>query len=244
MVGAPVGGVVAGEHVDERAEYVERAVRALGLSGRRLMRGDAGWRVMASADRRRRGRLLLSDGEVEALVKAGRLKAAETDVYVLADVAVVRMPELEPWAFIVASKREDARREGVGFAALAWRARRGNGPLTMRHLQAGLRLITDVEQRESSRGLTMDWDAGPVDRQRRSGTSGDLRAMAMKTSERVRQVKRHVSEYAFSLVWALCIEALPLRQVKAKFGIATRNIEGAVAEALEEVAAAYDRYVA
>ena len=236
---------IAGEHVDDRAEYVERAMRALALSGRRLMRMEAGWSVMANADRRGRGRLLLSDAEVEALVDAGRLSEAGAgpSAYVLADVVVMQAPKLEPWAFMVASQRSNARRQGIGFAALAWRARRGDGPLTMRHLQAGLRLITDVEQRETSRGLTMDWDAGPVDRQRRSGTSGGLRGLAMKTSERVRRVKRHMSADAFSLVWALCIEAKPLREIRAKFGIATRHMEGAMAEALEEVAVAYDRWV-
>lgn len=234
---------IAGEHVDDRAEYVERAMRALALSGRRLMRTEAGWTVMTSMDRRRRGRLLLSDAEVEALVEAGRLNAAEAGAYVLADVVVVQAPKLEPWAYIVASQRSTSRKHGVGFAALAWRARQGDGPLTMRHLRAGLQLITDVEQRETSRGLTMDWDAGPVDRKRRSGTSGGFRGLAVKTSERVRRVKRHMSADAFSLVWALCIEARPLREIRARFGIATRNTESAMAEALEEVAVAYDRWV-
>src|SRR5690606_9755937 len=117
--------------------------------------------------------------------------------------------------FMVASRREAARHGGRGFSALAWRARRGEGPLTMRHVEAGLRLIKDVEQRETSRGLTMDWDAGPVDRQRRSGTSGGFRGLAAKASERVLRLRRHMSVDGFSLVWALCVEAMPLRTLSA-----------------------------
>ena len=111
----------------------------------------------------------------------------------------------------------------------------------MRHVEAGLRLIQDVEQRENSRGLTMNWETGPVDRQRRSGTSGGFRGIAAKRSERIRRVKRFVSVDAFGLVWALCIEAMPIRALRERFGIARRQVDAVVAEALEEVALAYDR---
>lgn len=236
-----MSAVVIGDVVEDRAAHVERALRALDLSGRKLVRTREGWSVLLSADRRRRGRMLLTDAEVASLTERGVLRACEPDVYVLADVVVQPRPQIEPWAFIVATRREGARHGGRGFSALAWRARKGEGPLTMRHVEAGLRLIKDVEQRETSRGLTMDWDAGPVDRQRRSGTSGGFRGLAAKASERVRRLRRHMSVDGFSLAWALCVEAMPLRTLSARFGISKRHIEAVVAEALEEIAQAYDR---
>lgn len=236
-----MSGDVVERVVEDRAAYVARALRALELSGRRLVRTRTGWTVLMSADRRRRGRMELTDAEVTSLAESGRVRVLEPDVYVCGDVKVEPRPEIEPWAFIVASRRKAARTQGRGFAALAWRARKGEGPLTMRHVEAGLRLIKDVEQRESSRGLTMDWDAGPVDRQRRSGTSGGFRGLAAKASERVRRLRRHMSVDGFSLAWALCIEAMPLRTLSAKFGISKRHVEGVVAEALEEIARAYER---
>jgi hypothetical protein len=230
--------------LEDRASYIERVMRALSLSGRRLARTPAGWSVLVSADRRGRARLLLEDAEVRALAGAGRLKEIDADMYVAGDVAVAHRPLVEPWAFIEASRREKRRQAGVGFTAMVYRAKAGEGPLTMRHVEAGLKLISDVEQRENSRGLTMNWDAGPVDRQRRTGTSGGFHGMAARTAARLRMVKRHTSLEAFSLAWALCIEATPLRTLKERFGIGGRRFEAAVAAALEEIAAAYDRAVA
>ena len=239
-------GVIAVRQMDglpgeDRAAYVERAMRALSLTGRRLARTDAGWSVLVSADRRGRARLLLQDAEVQALVDAGRLKLAEEDLYIVADVKVEPKPALEAWAFIEASRREKTRKLEIGFAALVWRAKTGEGPVTMRHIEAGLKLISDVEQRDNSRGLTMNWDAGPVDRQRRTGTSGGFHGVAARTAERLQRVKLHTSEPAFSLVWAMCIEAIPLRALRQRFGIGPRKIEKVAAAALEEVAMAYER---
>lgn len=233
---------VVGAAIEDRGEYVERAMRALAMSGRMLVNTREGWSVMSSTDRRRRGRMLLTGDEVAVLAEDGRLREVAPDVYVLADLAVMKpRPQIEPWAFMVATRREKSQQHGRGFSALAWRARKGEGPLTMRHVEAGLWLIKDVEQREISRGLTMDWDAGPVDRQRRSGTTGGFRGIAAKASERVTRVRRRMSVDGFNLVWALCIEALPLRTLVMRFGIGRRRIEEVVAEAMEEIALAYER---
>lgn len=226
---------------EDRAVYIERVMRALSLSGRRLGRTDAGWSVLASADRRGRARLLLQDAEVQALEDAGRLKQAEADMYVVADVRVEAKPALEAWAFIEASRRVKKRQLEIGFGALVWRAKTGEGPLTMRHIEAGLKLIADVEQRDNSRGLTMNWDAGPVDRQRRTATSGGYIGVSARTAERLRRVKLHTSEAALSLVWALCVEGTPLRTLRQRFGIGPRKIGRVAAAALEEVALAYER---
>lgn len=172
-----------------RAEHIERALRALRISGRQLVKISAGWSVMSSVDRRRRARLALTDEEVEGLAGENKLKAMADSVYVLADVRVEPPPKIEPWAFIVADKRRTAQHAGIGFTALAIKARKGEGPLTMRHVQAGLKLIADAERRDTSHGLTMDWDAGPVDRQRRGGTAGGRRGTAAQAAHRLRRVR-------------------------------------------------------
>lgn len=225
---------------EDRVAYVARAMRALALSGRRLVRTSEGWRVLVNADRRRRGRFLLTDEEVSALAEAGRLSEVEAGMYVTADVKVAPAPQVEPWAFIVAARREVQRSQGTGFSALAWRARRGEGPLTMRQVEAGLKLIKDVEQRDNSRGLTMNWDMGPVDKQKRGGTSGGFKCLAMQAATRLGRVRKHMSGEAFKIVWALCIDARTLREIGARFRISRRHIERAIVDALEEAAWAYD----
>lgn len=229
------------EPADARDEHIERALRALCISGRQLVRVSAGWSVMSGVDRRRRARLALTDEEVARLVGEGRLKATDDGVYLLADVRIEAPPKIEPWAFIVADKRRTAKHAGIGFTSLAIRARKGDGPLTMRHVQAGLRLIADAERRDTSGGLTMDWDAGPVDRQRRGGTNGGRRGTAAQAAHRLRRVRGLMSANAWALVWAICVEAMSLRGVRERFGIGHRRVGKVVAEALEAAALAYDR---
>lgn len=228
------------EAKDARAEHVERAMRALQISGRRLVKISAGWSVMSGVDRRRWARLVLEDQEVERLAGEGRLTLANEDAYVLADVRVEPAPQIEPWAFMIAGKRQTARSAGIGFAALAIRARKGEGPLTIRHVKAGLRLIADAERRDTSKGLTMDWDAGPVDRQRRGGTSGGRRGAAAPAAQRLRRLRALMTANAWALVWAVCIEAASLRGLKERFALSHRTVGKAVAVALEAVALAYE----
>ncbi len=228
------------EAKDARAEHVARAMRALQISGRQLMKTSAGWSVTSGVDRRCWARLVLEDHEVERLAGDGKLTLVSEDAYVLADVRIEPAPRIEPWAFMVAGKRETARSAGIGFAALAIRARKGEGPLTMRHVKAGLRLIADAERRDTSKGLTMDWDAGPVDRQRRGGTSGGRRGSAAEAARRLRRLRGLMHANAWALVWAVCVEATSLRGLKARFALSHRTAGKAVAAALEAVALAYD----
>lgn len=231
----------AADQREARAAHVERALRALRISGRRLVRIAAGWSVVhGGGDRRRKARLVLEDAEVQRLTDEGQLLAAGEDVLVLAGVSVEPLPPVQPWVFIAAGMRRTARYAGVGFTALAIKARKGDGPLTMRHVQAGLRLIADVERRETSRGLTMDWDAGPVDRQRRAGGAGGLRGSAAQAQKRLRRVKALMDADAWSLAWAICIEGASLRGAGERFSLDRGDVGKAVAEALEAVALGYD----
>lgn len=233
-------GVSGAVETADRAAHVERAVRALGISGRRLVKTSVGWSVLGGGDRRRRARLLLDEAEVQKLAGDGKLVASGGDEFMLAGVGPREALNIEPWAFIAAGMRRSAREAGFGFTALAMRARKGDGPLTMRHVNAGLRLIADAERRETSRGLTMDWDAGPVDRQRRSGGKGGLRGAAAEAGKRLRRVKALLSEDDWALAWAVCIEGLSLRAAMHRFAIGQRNVGKTIAEALEAVALAYE----
>lgn len=229
------------EIAGDRAEYVERAMRALSISGHLLIRLRApGWGVMRGVDRRLRARFVLEDGEVKRLIAEGRLVAAGKDICTLTDVRVEPEPLIEPWAFIAAGRRDITRSTGVGFAAMATAARKGQGHLTMRHVQAGLRLIADAERRDTSKGLTMDWDSGPVDRQRRSGVAGGFIGGAAQAAKRLRRVRSLVSAEVWKLAWAVCVDAIPLRSVSGRFELGQREVKPAVARALEAIALAYD----
>ena len=229
------------EIAGDRAEYVERAMRALSISGHLLIRLRApGWGVMRGVDRRLRARFVLEDSEVKRLIAEGRLVAAGKDICTLTDVRVEPEPLIEPWAFIAAGRRDITRSTGVGFAAMATAARKGQGHLTMRHVQAGLRLIADAERRDTSKGLTMDWDAGPVDRQKRGGTSGGRQGSAAEAARRLRRLRGLMQPNAWALVWAVCIEATSLRGLRARFALSHRTAGKAVAAALEAVALAYE----
>lgn len=215
-------------------------MRALAITGRQLVRLKAGWGVMRGMDRRVRARFTLEDGEVARLVAQGRLAAAGEDIRVLTDVRVEPLPMIEPWAFIAAGRRDVTRATGVGFAALATAARKGQGPLSMRHVYAGLRLIADVERRDTSKGLTMDWDAGPVDRQKRSGVAGGFKGSAADAARRLRRVKALVTDDAWKLAWAACVDAMSLVALQKRFRLGQREVRPAVAAALEVIALAYD----
>lgn len=232
--------MIAVEARGDRAEYIESAMRALTISGRQLVRLKTGWGVLHGMDRRIGARFMLDDGEVSRLVAQGRLTAVAEDVRVLTDVRVEPMLLIEPWAFIAAGRRDVARATGTGFAALATAARKGQGPLSMRHVQAGLRLIADVERRDTSKGLTMDWDSGPVDRQKRSGVAGGFRGRAAEAATRLRRVRALVTDDMWKLAWAVCVDALSLVALQKRFGLGQSEVKPAVAAALEAIALAYD----
>ena len=232
--------MIAAEAGSNRADYIESAMRALAISGRQLVRLKAGWGVIRGMDRRVGARFVLDDGEVARLVAQGKLTAAGEDIRVLTDVRTEPLPMVEPWAFIAAGRRDVARATGVGFTALATAARKGEGPLSMRHVQAGLQLIADVERRDTSKGLTMDWDSGPVDRQKRSGVAGGFRGSAAEAARRLRRVKALVTDDKWKLAWAVCVDAVSLVGLQQRFRLGLREVKPAVAAALEAIALAYD----
>jgi hypothetical protein len=222
-------------------EHVERVLRALHISGRRLVKMGERWGVLGPEGRRRKPRLTLEADEVDKLAREGAIVAADAETYLLCGVNPEPQHHVSPWAFIAAGLRRSANSNGIGFAALAIKARRGEGPLTLRHVNAGLQLIADAERRENTDRITMDWDAGPVDRQRRGGRAGGLRGMAIDAARRLRRARRMTDPQRWEMAWALCVEAVPLRTLRQRFGLGQRNAGEAFAAAMEAVANAYER---
>ncbi len=232
-----VAEMVPGADCEER---LDRAVRALRISGRRLLKLKTGWGVMSGVDRRCRPRLMVEAEDVERLAREGSIKAVDDGVYVLADVDVLAAPAQEPWAFIAAGIQRSVRNAGGGFTTLATNARRGEGPLTMRHVQAGVRLVADAELQENSGGLTMDWDAGPVDRQRRSAPAGGPKVSATGAAKRLRRVREAMDQRQWRIVYVLCVGGLSLRRMRTQFALGQGKAAGVIAEAMEALATAYE----
>lgn len=224
---------------------VARAMRALSISGRRLLRGrDGRWRVHATNDRRRRPLAKLDAAVVEQLAREGHLVDAGAGALVLAgqDEERALTPEAPPrWVFVAsAARRPGARSGGIGFAGLAMLARQARGPLSLRHVQAGLRLVRDAEQASSDTRLTMNWDCGPVTRQRRSGVSGGASGDALRAMRELQRLRAILKEPTWRLVWSLCVDGDSLRAIERRFELQARTVHAVVVEALEKLAAAYD----
>lgn len=226
----------------DSAAMVARALRALEISGRRLFRlRDGRWGVMRDSDRRRRPLVTLSAETVERLAAAGKVRPGDAETFVR-DAATGQDWALSPprALFVAACLRRPGRRSGgIGFAGLAMLARDGRGPLSLRHVQAGLRLAADAESAAADPRVTMNWDAGPVTRTRRGGADGGRRGAARLAARRIARVRVLVGEDNWRLAWMLCVDAEPLDVVRRRFAIAQRGLHARVAEAMEALAAGY-----
>ena len=224
---------------------VARAMRALSISGRRLMRGrDGCWGVHGTSDRRRRPLAKLDAEAVTRLVSEGRLVEVGEGSFVLAgleeELALAPAPPPR-WVFVAAVARKPGQRGGgVGFAGLAMMAREARGPLSVRHVQAGLRLVRDAERAASDMRLTMNWDSGPVTRQRRSGVAAGSAGDAQRAARELQVLRERLKEATWRLVWSLCVDGDSLRAIARRYGIWPKDVHSAVAQALEALAAAYD----
>ena len=227
------------------SDGVARAMRALSISGRRLMRGrDGGWGVYGTSDRRRRPLARLDEEVVAQLAREGHLVDVGEGTLALAGLEEERTLTPVPpprRVFVAAVARKPGRRGGgIGFASLAMLAREARGPLSLRHVQAGLRLVRDAERAAADMRLTMNWDAGPVTRQRRGsvpvGPGGD----AQRAVRELQVLRESLKDATWRLVWSLCVDGDSLRAIARRFGIGPRDVHGAVASALEALAGAYD----
>ncbi len=223
------------------------ALRMMKVSGRRMLARRGGWAVVAGKAARMQTYAVLSREEGERLIADGAVQAAAGGGYVLTG-AEVRAVESEsarvrasPAAFFVAARGGAVRRRasGAGFLALANRAREGDGPLSLRQVEAGLRLIADAEQAGRDPKLSMRWDG--VVRDGGGGASGGgLSPVARGAERRLRRVRTEAGERAFMLAWAACVEARPMVVLAVRAGVGAKRAAGMLAAALEKIAKGYD----
>lgn len=228
---------------DVTSETREKVIRALRLSGRRLVHlGREMWGVTANADRRLRPVLRVDSATVMQLVAAGDVVSAGEGMWVLSpDVGPAPWTPPMRWVFTATgARRPGERMRGFGFVGLARQAREGGGSLSLRHAEAGLRLIADAEQAASDARLTMDWDAGPTTKQRRGASGGGRAGSALAAAQRLRRVRAHIGEAHWRFAWALCVEGETLNAVMRRFAIPHRLIKTHVAEVMEALAAGYE----
>ena len=235
-------------------QRLARIERVLGASGRRLVKSSAGWVVIVGADRRRRPLLRLAEEEAARLIAEERVAPAKRGggyvsrsppTTTFEDGTELADAETEsaagPWLFAIAGVRRP-RKKKRGFAALALAAFAGDGPLSMRQAAAGLRLVEDAERAARDPALTMNWDAGPADKQRRSAGAPAGPRTALAAARRLRRIRAIFgkSEPGFQLLWSACIRQLPLCALHRRFGIRRDAVTKTLSEALEKLADTYD----
>lgn len=219
-----------------------RALRALAVSGRRLvLLGDDEWGVLHGHDRRFRPLVRLCGQTVMEMAAAREIVAADETSWLLApDYVAETIAPPSRWVFTAtAARRPGARMRGFGFIGMARQARAGGGPITLRQTQAGLRLIADAERAVADARLTMDWDAGPSDKNRRGGSNGGRVGGALAAANELGRVRRRMGEPAWRLVWSLCVDGDSLKHVMQRFTITQTAIKAQVEQALEKLAEAY-----
>jgi hypothetical protein len=228
---------------DAKPDPVARLLAALRISGRRLVETSPGaWAVLTRDDRRAR-RLMMVDGEIVArLLRDQKLRHTGDGACVLAEgVIVAPPPSTSAFALIAAGRPRRSGEPAKGFLGLAVLARRGAGPLSMRQVKAGLRLIADAEREHNSAGLAMNWSAGPTDRRARGPQRGGQTSAAASASAQLKRVRAFAGEDAWRLAWLACIEGATLAVLKKKTGLSKGAMGAALAQALEQLANAYER---
>lgn len=231
-----------------------RLLRALSRGGRRLLRVAGAeaerWGVFERGDRRTRAVAGGVEADVAALRAAGLIEAAADGEGL---VAAGRAPferaaaEFDPDRFAPAARRGRGA-GGVGFLGLARAAAEGRGPLDARRLQAARRLIADIELAGVWRSGSMNWDATPVGRGRRSGAGAGGGAaggpgLAVEARARLRRLEAVVGGWALRIAAAACAGGMTLGALERRFGLAARSAGEELADALDAIADAYDRRV-
>ncbi len=224
----------------------QRALHALRVSGRRLVRTSGGWRVHAGGDARTRALARLDPTSTARLLAAGRLRHTDGGGLVLAASAPEQheaAPSARPagppdCAFHIAAAPRFAR--GAGFLGLARQAERGEGPLSRRGVHAGLLLIKDAEAATRQSGLVMDWAGVPRDRDvRRTWRGGGVDAGARARASLAR-LRSRTGEGDFVLSWSACVDARSLKWLARRYCLRPASAGARLSAALEHLADAYE----
>ncbi len=226
-----------------KPDITARVLSALRISGRRLVElRPAVWGVLTRADRRSRPLLTVDAETVQRLIADRMVRETEDGACVLSEGAVVTpAPSLSVWALIAAGRRRRSTEALRGFVGLAVLARRGAGPLNMRQVKAGMRLVTDAEVEANSAGLTMNWDAGPSDKRKRGPQRGGQSTTSAGASARLKRVRALMDQESWKLVWTACVEGASLKDLKTKARLSQRLLGSTLAKALDQLANAYER---
>lgn len=220
-----------------------RALRALKVSGRRLLPIESEWRVHARGDARTRPLARLDHASAMHLLAARRLRPASHGGLVLTTASHIEeegaavSPTAPDRAFLIAGTPRPGHKPG--FAGLARKAEAGLGPLSRRAAHAGLILIKDAEAATRQSGLAPDYTAPPRDRDaRRTWRGGGVDAGARARAS-VRRVKEKIDPLSFNVCWQACVEARSLKGLAATFGFHRRDAPEKLAAALEALADGY-----
>ncbi|HEV7689965.1 MAG TPA: DUF6456 domain-containing protein [Hyphomonadaceae bacterium] len=221
---------------------LRRALRQMRRSGRRLVRWQEGWRVMHGGGvvaelTVEEGAFLMAEHHVVDAAGGGMVLAAAQVVE--ADAAPDVAPVSGAWVFEAAGKHI-AKGTGRGFDRLARRASEGEGPLTLRHIAAGLRLIADAESAARLPGMTMDWSGMPAEKRKGRGGGGAVSPSARDATRRVEKIRAALGDEAFDVLWALCILRRPMPKLAAQLGVPTRQLTRRLPEMFDVMAAVYD----
>jgi hypothetical protein len=221
---------------------LRRALRQMRRSGRRLVRWQEGWRVMHN-------HAVVAELSVEEgafLTAEHHVIEAEGGGMVLAAAQVTEedaAPDAPPggaWVFEAAGALRPARGVGRGFERMARLANQGEGPLTLRQVSAGLRLIADAESAARVPSMTMDWSGLPADKNRSWWGIGALNPPGRNASRRIEKIRKALGPEPFQLVWALCILRRPLPKLADWLGISVRQVTRMLPEMFEVMARIYD----
>jgi hypothetical protein len=221
---------------------MDRVLRALQVSGRRLVERRDGWRLVTSGGDGRMPPLMRVHADVVEKLKADRRITEMPNGYVLAmqeEDFLNPPPAAGKWVF-GASNATALRMPGRSFLGMAAQARQGRGPLTLRQALAGLRLIEDAEQAARDALLTMNWDAVPTDRQVRSGRDGGFAAPTRRAAQRIERIRKALGERDFSIVYAACVQRMLFGALEHRFGLRRLGARTVLPRTLEKVAEVYD----
>jgi len=86
----------------------------------------------------------------------------------------------------------------------------------------------------------MNWDAGPVDKQRRAGRALVRPPAARKAEQRIRRIGAALGEPTLTFLWSACVEQVPFARLERRLGLRRNSAAQALAAALEKLAEAYD----
>lgn len=224
-----------------------RALRALGVSGRRLVARGGGWAVIGR-DARRRPSVMLRESEALALVAAELVIAAEGGGYVLAQdvaegiavAAPVAAGAAAGWCAALAQAEEARGKTAADFAALVKLSQCGEGPLSLRAAMAGLRVAREAEAASRRGGLTMNWSATPMDRRRARGGRDGVGEAAREAALWLERLAVASPAPGFAFVQAACVEGRKLRVLEQRFALKPRDGAAVLARLLEIAADVFD----